>query len=372
MKANYTESDIFDKLVRLFNKYGIDKDRCIELLETFNKRHRYTIESFYSKSVDLIDFLIEKGIKEDKIGSVMTRFYPIFTYDKDFFNKNIEHLLDFGFTKEDINKMIVLSPSILAISDKVDVSFKYLDSLGYSKEDIIDMSKKAPAILTHSVDYIERRIAYFKSKGMNDEEALRALKRAPTLISFSNKVLDEKINDLVKIGFDRQAVYSILRVNPSILCYTKESIMERINTLIDLGFTKEESIRLYSYQKTLFTTKPETIKDKIKVLRECKYSLDNVQSIVSKYPGVTGLNSDSIKDKITFYDSLGLHNIIVREPKHLMQSLTLSKARSRYFEENGMAINESNYRRLFMGEKVFAKQFHRTNQDILERYGSKE
>ena len=371
MKSNYIESVYFDKLLSLFNSLGITKDKCIELLTAFNKRHRYSIETFYKKSVDLVDFLRETGIKEDKIGSVIARFYPIFTYDLDLFNHSINRLLEYGFTKAEISKMITLAPNTLAINDRIDDSFNYLYSLGYSKEDIMDIVKRSPSILNHSINYINKRFDYFKSIGMNEDEALRALKRAPTLIAFSNEALDKKIDNLVKIGFNIQDVYSILRVNPSILAYTEESIMERINTLIGLGFTKEEAIKLYSYQKTMFTMKPDSIQDKVNTLRECKYTLENVKSIIGKYPGVTSLNSDSIKDKITFYDSLGLHNIIVREPKHLMQSLTLSKARSRYFEENGMAINDSNYRRLFMGEKVFVKQFHKTNKDILEKYGDK-
>ncbi len=370
MKANYMESEYFDKLVIFFNSIGIAKDKCIELLTAFNKRHRYTIETFYKKSVDLVDFLRKKSIKEDKIGSVIARFYPIFTYDLDSFNRNINRLLSMGFTKEEINRMIVLTPTILAITDKVDDTVKYLYSLGYSKEDVMDMIKRAPNILNHSREYINNRIEYYKSLGMEDKDVLKVIKRAPTLIAFSNEALNKKIDNLVKIGFDREDVYSILRVNPSILAYTEESIMERINTLISLGFTKEEAIKLYSYQKTLFTSKPESIKDKIKTLRECRYTLENVKSIIGKYPGVTSLNSDSIKDKISFYDSLGLHNILVREPKHLMQSLTLSKARNSYFIVNGMPINESNYRRLFMGEKVFVKQFHKTNKEIIDEYGT--
>jgi len=369
MKANYMESEYFNKLVNLFNSLGITKDKCIELLTAFNKRHRYTIETFYKKSLDLIAFLKEKGIKEDKIGSVIVRFYPIFTYDLDSFNNNINRLLSMGFTKEDINKMIVLTPTILAINDKIDDTFNFLYSLGYSKEDAMDIVRRAPGVLNHSIYYIKNRIEYYKSLGMNDEDVLKAIKRAPTLISFSNEALDGKIDNLVKIGFNRQDVYSILRVNPSILAYTEDSIMERINTLVNLGFTKEEAIKLYSYQKTLFTMRPESIQDKIKTLRECKYTFESVKSIIGKYPGVTSLNSDSIRDKISFYDSLGLHNILVREPKHLMQSLTLSKARNRYFEVNGMPIDESNYRRLFMGEKVFVKQFHKTNKEVIERYG---
>ena len=144
--------------------------------------------------------------------------------------------------------------------------------------------------------------------------------------------------------------------------------MERINLLIELGFTKEEAIKLYSHQRTMFSMSPEAIKDKIITIKECDYQDENVKDIIKRYPGIVTLSSESIKEKLSFYSSLGLHNIIVREPKHLMQSLTLSKARSSFLEARGLKVNESNYRRLFMGEKVFVKQFNKTNKEVLKEY----
>jgi DNA-binding transcriptional regulator YhcF (GntR family) len=369
MENNYTETEYFEKIVTLFDSVGITRDKCIEVMEQFNKKHRYTVETFYRKAFDLINYFKNMGIKENKIGSIITRFYPIFTYDLNLFNNNLKRLSDIGFSEADITKMVTLSPTILALKNKVGESFNYLQSLGYTKEETLDIIRKAPNIISHSKEYIQNRIDYYKSMGMNDEDALKVIKRAPTLIKCSNEALDNRIEELIKIGFKREELYSILRVNPAILALTNDTIMEKINYLVSIGFTKEEAIKLYSYQKTMFTIKLESIKDKIEVLKACKYTLENIRDIISKYPGITTLNGDSIKDKITFYDSLGLHNIIVREPKNLMQSLHLSKARNNYFIANGISINESNYKRLFMGEKSFTGQFKKTNKEVIDAYG---
>ena len=358
----------YNKIVDIFNSLGVSKDKCIETITTFNKRHRYPTETLYYKLIDLINYLKSIGIEEEKIGSVIVRFYTIFTYDIDLFKDNYNHLLEIGFTKKEISKMIILAPTILAMHKKIDDTFKYLNSKGLSKEEVISMAKKSPSILNHSKEYIGNRLDYYSNLGMSDSEVLRAIKRAPTLITFSNERLDEKIDDLVNMGFNRIDVLNIIRINPSILAYTKESIMDRLNVLIKLGFTKEEAIRLYSYQKTMFTTSPESIKEKIDSISDCDYTKEDVKKIIGKYPGVTSLDKDSIKDKLTFYNGLGLHNIIIREPKHLMQSLALSKARSSYFNSIASPINESNYRRLFMGEKVFIKQFNKTNKEIIDKY----
>ena len=371
MITNDLDNVYLKKLLELFNSLGISKDKCMNLLEAFNKRYSYNVETFYKKNVELVNYLSELGIEKVEIGHIISRFIPVFSYKLDLLNSNLKHLLSLGFSKEDIKKMIILAPNVLAFKNKVDESFNYFLSLGYTKEEVIGMVKKSPTLLSRSSNYIKNRLDLYKSFGMSEEDALKVFKRTPTLLLFTNDTLYNKINDLIDIGFKREAIYSILRINSAILGYTKESIIERINLLSELGFTKEEAIRLYSHQRTLFSMSPDKIKDKIKTIKECDYQDDNVKDIVKRYPGIVTLSSESIKEKLSFYSSLGLHSILVKEPKHLMQSLTLSKARNSFLEAKGLKVNESNYRRLFMGEKVFVKQFNKTNEEVVEEYSLK-
>ena len=75
-----------------------------------------------------------------------------------------------------------------------------------------------------------------------------------------------------------------------------------------------------------------------------------------------------MKQKIEFYDSIGLHSIAVIEPRFLMQSTKLSYARYMFFKERGIDIDETNFRKLFQGQKQFEKQYGLTKEELLERY----
>ena len=183
------------KLLELFNSLGISKDKCIWLLDAFNKRYSYNIETFYKKNVELVNYLSTLGIDKEEIGLIISRFIPIFSYKLDLLDNNLKHLLSLGFSKEDIKKMIILSPNVLAFKNKVDESFNYLCSLGYTKEEVIGMVKKSPPLLSRSANYIKDRLDLYKSFGMSEEDALKVFKRI------------EKYFNTVKILKEHQLFY---------------------------------------------------------------------------------------------------------------------------------------------------------------------
>ena len=51
-----------------------------------------------------------------------------------------------------------------------------------------------------------------------------------------------------------------------------------------------------------------------------------------------------------------------------MQSVQLSYARYNFYKDNDIEIDESNFSRLFVGQKRFEKQYEVTKEEILERY----
>ena len=55
-----------------------------------------------------------------------------------------------------------------------------------------------------------------------------------------------------------------------------------------------------------------------------------------------------------------------------MQSTALSYARYMFYKENGIEINETNYRKLFMGQKRFEKQYGIDKSTLLEQYNYQE
>ena len=95
---------------------------------------------------------------------------------------------------------------------------------------------------------------------------------------------------------------------------------------------------------------------------------ENVIKITKDLPAIYSSDLKSIKEKISLYDAIGLHDIILINPKNLIQSVSLSYARYKFYLDNGINIDISNYKKIFVDQKQFENKYGLTKQELLEKY----
>ena len=135
-----------------------------------------------------------------------------------------------------------------------------------------------------------------------------------------------------------------------------------------LGYKKEEFIKMIVVFPKLYTYSLENIEEKISELFSLGFTKEEILNITKELPALYGLNIETIKEKIDFYDSINLRQILIEDPKNLMQSVELSKARYYFYQEIGLEIDEINYRKLFIAQKRFEKKYNLTKQDLINKY----
>ena len=148
--------------------------------------------------------------------------------------------------------------------------------------------------------------------------------------------------------------YSIITMKPETLM---RKVKENYEFLISLGYSKEEVIKMTKSFPQIYGFSIENIKQKIEDMEKLGYSREKVIKMTKSLPQIYGYSIENIKQKIEFYDSIGLHCLAVIDPKKLMQSTKLSYARYMFFKEKGIVIDETSYRKLFVGQKQFEKQY---------------
>lgn len=67
-----------------------------------------------------------------------------------------------------------------------------------------------------------------------------------------------------------------------------------------------------------------------------------------------------------------MHELAIIDSKQLIQSVKLSYARYKYYEDNNVFINMDNYRKLFVNEKQFKKRSNMTKSELLNKYDYSE
>lgn len=163
--------------------------------------------------------------------------------------------------------------------------------------------------------------------------------------------------------------YPIINMKPETL---KKRVKENYDFLISLGYSKKEIIKMTKRVSAIYGYSIENIKQKIEDMEELGYSREEAIKMTIGLPSILGLSIENIKQKIEFYDSIGLHSLAVIDSKKLMQSTKLSYARYMFFKEKGIVIDETSYRKLFVNQKKFEKQYGLTKNEILQKYPYEE
>lgn len=163
--------------------------------------------------------------------------------------------------------------------------------------------------------------------------------------------------------------YPIINTRPETLV---RKVKENYEFLISLGYSKEEIIKMTKNLPAIYSYSIGNIKQKIEDLKKLGYSQEEAIKMTIGLPSILGLSIENIKQKIEFYDSIGLHYLAVIDSKKLMQSTKLSYARYMFFKEKGIVIDETSYRKLFVNQKKFEKQYGLTKNEILQKYPYEE
>ena len=359
----------YKRIENLFSEIGVSQDKCFDIVSRYKDRHKYNLNKIYNNINELRISLINYGFDDREIKETIQKFYPIFsTVPKDFLSKLLD-LEKRGYKKEDIIKMVTLTPSIISLDNEVINSrFALFEKMGYSYQEIISMTRKVPLLITHSEEYIKNKFNEIKLLGLNDEELKNIIRKFPNIISFSLKTLCEKINGLIEVGFDQNRVLDIIKTHPAVIGFTIDSVKEKIDEYISLGFTKEETIKLLSETKGLFSMSNSYVKNRLDDIINCGYTKEEALKIMKGYPGISTISKENTVEKLNFYNSIGLRNLAIVSPKQLMQSVKLTHARREFYMSSGIVINIDNFRKLFLGEKQFIKMYNKTNKELISEY----
>ena len=248
-----------------------------------------------------------------------------------------EEFIKLGYTEEDY-EIIRNNYSINSIKDetlikKLKDNFNYLLKMGYTKEEVIKMTTKLPSIYGYSIENMKQKIEDMIALGYTKEEVIKITKSFPAIYSLSIENIKQKIEDIISLGYTKEEVIKITKSFPAIYSLSIESMKQKIEDIIELGYTKEEVIKM-----------------------------------AKNLPSIYGLSIENIKQKIEFYDSIGIHELAVINPKQLIQSVNLSYARYSFYKDRGIDIDIKSYKKLFIEQKRFEKAYGITKKELLEKY----
>ncbi len=287
-----------------------------------------------------------------------------------------ESLKKMGYTDKQIEKIVnnhstgKMKPETLLA--KIKENYNFLISLGYKKEDIIKMTKHLPAIYVYTTENMEQKISELEKYGYAREDIIKMTKRLPELFSYNIDSIKQKSEELEKIGYSKEDIIKMTKNSPAICGLALENIKQKMEDMKALGYSIEDIIKITRESPSVYCVNIETMKQKIEEIIKLGYSKEEVIVMTRHLPTIFGYSTENLKQKIQFYNSIGLHSVLIIDPNKLMQSVELSYARYMFFKDRGIDIDTQNYSRIFKGQKVFESQYGVTKEELLEKYDYKE
>lgn len=179
---------------------------------------------------------------------------------------------------------------------------------------------------------------------------------------------NEKINTLLSLGYSIENILKINRKTNIIATYSNKSIIDKFNHLLSLGFSRIETISITTICPQIYCYKQDSIKTKFNNLISLGYTYEEVKAIIVNYPAILNMSLEYIREKIEFYNSIGLHDVLIKDTSYLMTSLSLIYARYMFLKEKGITIDEKSYRKLFMHSKQFQKKYNVSSEELISMY----
>lgn len=287
------------------------------------------------------------------------------------------YLSDFGFNKSQINHVLnsysIYKSNKYTIYNLIKTNNEWFISHGFSKQEIIKMVTVVPSIYTFSSNKIQANYDYFISFGYTEEQTHKIFSRTPQVIGLSIENIKENLGYLFNLGYTKEQIIKLTFLLPPIIGYSIENIESKISNYNSLGLSNEDIIKMSLTTCCVYSISEDNVNTKINNLIDLGFTYEEVIKMIKLFPPILGLSIETIKEKIAFYRELNILDFIIRNPKYLMQSVSLSYARYMfYLMEKNDVINSNTSRRLFVGDKQFSKQFKVTKEELLKRYSYEE
>lgn len=281
-------------------------------------------------------------------------------------------LKELGYQDKDIDSMLksaaLNSFSEETLGKRIKENYEFLLMLGYSSREIVKMTRSNPVIYARTKKNLNAKIEDMIKLGYQKKEVVKIAKAEPSIYGYSTDTIKAKIERMIFLGYSKTTVLKMTLLFPRLYGLDIQNIKTKIDELKSLGYTQEDIINMTKVYPSLYGYTANNIGQKLDILIKSGYMKEEAIKMTKCFPGIFGYANDNLIQKIEFYNSIGLHDLIAKKAKALMQSIELSKARYSFYKEISVDIDDTKMHKLFMGQKQFQKIYNYSSNELIDKY----
>ena len=270
------------------------------------------------KTSDVIKTLKKHRISDDDIKKILSKNHRFFTAPPSLIDEHLTYIENLGIpTKKIIEALKQHAGGIFKVNDDfVEKRVSKLTSYGF--ENIMDMFKQNLNILTMPDNKLDDVIDYW-IKLLGKEKTIEVLNKKPYHFNINFNFVKKIKKSLKSYTFNENEINIILikAVESITKCY--DTVSKLTKTLENMGFNQKEVKQIILDDPKLLYKSMDSLKKSYNIILDCNFSEDETKTIILNYPRLLESCPESIKEKLDLINKLDIKDIILLNPKNLIQ-----------------------------------------------------
>lgn len=340
------------------------------------KLKNYLPETLNNKFIELYTFLTNKELNDQEIKKNILYYPRILTFSITTLKTNYNNLRKIfkSNTKKLINKNLrLISVDNDYIKDKMLTISNPINTNNFPKINLPKVKKMCinnPNLLLESKEAIIDTLKYLNQIIKDETKTITIFQENPKIVGLNKTNIDSKINWFIQKGYTIEETIKIIIKNPKIFTYDFKpngNIDNKYNYFLkELGYKEEQITLITTRFPEIYSLSINTIQGRLNHLINLGFHPNIIKIMFYNFPQIISFTNELIDEKYNYYASINMLDIFIKDPKYLMQSIQLTEARRQYLINKNLDIN--NYKKLFISNKKFKKNYGITNEEILKDY----
>lgn len=363
----YSEIELCDNIKKIFDyllSLGYSRDEVLKITSLNSM--------IYSKSILDIEnryiYLSKLGYSDEEIKKLILGNGMLLVVLEDEINNSLKIMNKLNYTNDDIRLMSLKHSAILSSSKVLEKRYNEIMDLGYEATNVNDITKKDPCLLFYKFDGFKDKINYLKELGFPFSTILKLSRDCDYFNLILVDDLKTYVRDLRLLGFNLFDIHNMVLVYPMIFLLPISNVIEKIEYMITMGYTYSSSLRILSENALIFSQSKNLIKMRIDLFKEFDYSFIDISNMTLLMPKIYDIPLDELVLKLEFFRISKLSNIIIDNPKYLMDDIVIMYSRYIYLTSRGIKINSKNYELLFINNDDFNKKYDVDYEEVSNNY----
>lgn len=261
------------------------------------------------------------GFSEEELRKMIAKDPKILTRSKESFDKIFNFFNDLGVNKKNIIKMMI------GYSKKLFVGFNFIETnlyklvgYGFNKKEVGKLINNIYDVILDDKLDIAGLFELFRTYGLNDNEIRKEILRYTKIVKYNKDDYDDIVEYLKDKKFTEEEIKNVTLKAKEIITYQKQKIINIYDVFYEYKISDEVIKHIIIKNPKILYHATDKIKNIFIKLEKYNIVGENLIKVITIFPSIFETAVDTLDEKLKVINNFDLMDGIYHNPKNLIQS----------------------------------------------------